>query len=220
VPPSEVLNGRTRPITISDASPSPPSQPRTAADDVLRALVRHWLLALLVAAGITILATLAASVQPKRYTAEAVGAVVLLPAAMSTSETLHGVDTLDRRVVIASIAALAETPAIRQQVHAASDDAVSSIVLPSTSLFRVSVEGRDPRRVVAIANAIPHALSPQARAMYAIYDVTTVSPATVPEKPSRPRMERAAFAGLLLGVFCGVVAAYLADRRVRAPAGR
>lgn len=219
MPSNEALSERTqRPTTISEAVPTPPAAQvrRNPADEILGALVRHWLIAALVAAAVVVLATLVASVQPKRYRAESISAVGLVPAAMSTSETLHGVETLDRRLVIASIAALAETPAIRQQSGAAGDDAISASVLPSTSLFRIAVEGRDPRHVANVANTIPRALAAQARSMYLIYDVSTLSPAVPPQKASSPRLERAAAAGLLFGILCGVAAAYLVDRRFRA----
>jgi uncharacterized protein involved in exopolysaccharide biosynthesis len=183
------------------------------ADQIIGSIARHWPIIVSLAVAAAVLATLVSMTQPKRYRAEAVGAVGLTPAVLSTSETLHGVDTLDRRVVVASLAALASTPAVAQQAHAASDDVIDAIVLPSTSLFRVTVQGRDAAHVAAVANAIPAALNAQARSIYAVYSVMMVSPATRPTKPSAPRTERAAFAGLLVGALAGVVVAYLLDRR-------
>jgi len=190
-----------------------PAVPRSPTDEILRSIVRHWQLVALIAAAGAILAALVTTTRPKLYRAEAVCAVGLLPSAMTMSETLHGVDTLDRRVVIASVAALASTPPIRRQTGAADDDVVDAVVLPSTSLFRVTVAGRDPDRLARVANAMPKALDAQARALYSVYDVVPVSPAVKPAKPYGPRIERAAFAGLVAGLLAGFAAAYLLDRR-------
>jgi len=186
---------------------------RSPTDEILRSIIRHWHLVALIAAAGAILAALVSTTRPKLYRAESVSAVGLLPAAMTTSETLHGVDTLDRRVVIASIAELASTGPIRDQVHAAGDDVIDAVVLPSTSLFRVTVAGRDPTHLAQVANAIPKALDVQARSLYAVYNVVPVAPAVKPVKPYAPRVERAAFAGLVAGILAGFAAAYLLDRR-------
>lgn len=178
--------------------------------------MRRWKVVALVAAAVTLLAWLAAAVQPKRYRAVAIGAVAPRVAEMTKSETLHGVDTLERRVVVATVAALASTPLTIRQLGAGTGYDVRAVVVPTTNLFRVTVEGEDPKRVAAIANAVPSAISEQAHRMYQLYTVILISPAVVPDAAEFPRVERAVVAGLILGLLAGVGAAWLLDRRSRA----
>jgi uncharacterized protein involved in exopolysaccharide biosynthesis len=56
-------------------------------------------------------------------------------------------------------------------------------------------------------------LGMQSRNMYKIYGVILVSPASVPDKPVLPRVERAIIAGLAFGLLLGVAAAWLLHHR-------
>lgn len=161
----------------------------------------------------TLLAWLAAAVQPKRYRAVSIGAVTPATADLSNSDVMRSVDTLERRVVVASLAALAAVPVTHRQARAGSDYQITAVVMPNTNLFRIEVEGPQAQRAAAIANQVPGILDAQARTMYRLYGVSLLSQAGVPSQPSVPRMGRAVAAGALLGVLLGAIVAWLLDRR-------
>ena len=202
---------------MSPPAYAPPSG-GNLADDVVRAVIRHWHIVALTAAAVTLLAWLFAAVQPKRYRVTAIGAVAPMVEGMTSTDVIRGVDSLERRVIISTVAALASAPAIRKQalggVHGYRID---SSVVPNTNLFNITVEGGDAKQVAAIANRIPGLLAPQAAAMYKLFRVTLISPATPPSEPVLPRTSRAAIAGLMLGVLAGVALAWLIDQRHKLP---
>lgn len=178
-------------------------------------MARQWKTVVLITAASTLLAWLFAFVQPDVYRAASIAAVTPLTEGLDAEEVLRGVDTLERRTLVATIAALASTPVTRRQAAggAFEDYEIDAIVLPNTNLLRVTVEGADANRVAAIANRIPEIIAPQTRAMYKLYGVTIVSPATPPEQPALPRVGRTVAAGLLLGLIVGAIVAYNTDRR-------
>jgi uncharacterized protein involved in exopolysaccharide biosynthesis len=201
---------------MAAAEPTPPGMTpppeRNLADEVTRAAMRHWAIVALIAAAVMLLAWLAAGLQPKRYRAMSMAAVTPITDQLSPSDIIRGVDTLDRRVVVASVAALASAPVILDQAGGTHYD-INSVVLPNTNLFRIEVEGTDPRMTSAIANKIPVLLSVQARTIYKMYGVILVSPAATPAAAVLPRVGRAIVAGLVFGLLLGIAAAWLLDRR-------
>jgi capsular polysaccharide biosynthesis protein len=205
------------PAIGNDIAPPPALPAATPADDLTRALGRHWKVAALVVAVVTLLAWLLAAAQPKRYQASAIAAIAPRVNTLSVSETFHGVDTLERRVVISTVAALASTPLTLRQARAASGEKVDAVVLPTTNLFRVNVESGSAQHAAALANAIPAVLNAQTQQMYKVYGVTLISPATVPSKAALPRVERAVIAGLVAGAVLAVGVAWLLER-LRRPA--
>jgi capsular polysaccharide biosynthesis protein len=188
---------------------------RGAADEVGRSIARHWLLVALTTVGVALLAWLFAATQSKRYQSQSIASVSPIVSQLSDSEVLHGIDALERRVVVATVAALASSDSTRHRTIRAlrGDYAIDATVLPSTNLIRISVEGPDPKQVAAIANRIPTLLDEQTRAMYRVYTVGPVSAGVVPEVPFLPRVERAVLLGVVLGALLGVAIAYLMDRR-------
>ncbi|MDP9192681.1 MAG: hypothetical protein M3P06_13355 [Acidobacteriota bacterium] len=204
--------GKTR-AAVGDLQPEPVV--RGAADEVVRSVARHWILVALTTVGIALFAWLFATTQPKRYQSEAIASVSPIVNQLSDSEVLHGIDALERRVVVATVAALASSDSTHRTLRALRGEyAIDATVLPSTNLIRISVEGPDPKQVAAIANRIPALLDEQTRAMYRVYTIATISAGVVPEAPFLPRVERAVMAGLVLGILLGVAVAYLIDRRV------
>ena len=181
-------------------------------DDVTGSVARHWKVAALIAAAVTVIAWLAAAVQPKRYRATAIAAAAPLADQLTSTDLIRGVDTLERRVVVSSLAALAGAPVTQRQARAGDDYRITALVLPNTNLFRIEVEGPDAKRTAAIANQVPAILSAQARAMYRLYGVSLVSGATAPERAALPRVGRALAAGLVLGAFLGIAAAWVLGR--------
>jgi uncharacterized protein involved in exopolysaccharide biosynthesis len=189
----------------------PPPPPRNFADDVFAAMRRRWGTIAAIAILATVLAWIAAAMQPKKYRAIAMGAVTPI-AELTSSEMIRGVDTLERRVVVASVAALASAPATTHAAQAGNYD-VTAIVLPNTNLFNIEVEGANPREAAAIANRVTPILSRQSRAMFRVYGVTLLSPAPVPSAPVLPRVGRAAATGLFFGILIGIAVAYLLHQR-------
>ena len=193
-----------------ELSPSPPP-PRNFADDIFAAMRRRWGTIAAIAILATALAWIAAAMQPKKYRAIAMGAVTPI-AELTSSEMIRGVDTLERRVVVASVAALASAPATTNAARAGNYE-VTAVVLPNTNLFNIEVEGANPREAAAIANRVPPILSQQSRAMFRVYSVTLLSPAPVPRVAVLPRVGRAAATGLFFGILIGIAAAYLLNQR-------
>jgi peptidoglycan/LPS O-acetylase OafA/YrhL len=192
---------------------APIAPARNPADDVICAAMRHWRLVALIAAAVTLLAWLAVGLQPKRYRASSLATINPLTAELSSSDLIRGIDTLDRRVVVASVAALASAPVIVNGAGGGHGYEINAVVLPNTSLFRVEVEGNDPKTAAAIANKVPLLLGIQSRTIYKLYGVMLVSPATPSEEAVLPRVGRAVAAGLVFGVLLGIAVAWLLDRR-------
>lgn len=164
-----------------------------------------------------LLALLAIALLPKRYEATVLAAVTPAVEGLAAEEVLRGVDTLERRTLVSTIAALASTSGTRttalQPDAAGGDYAIDAIVLPNTNLLEIHVAGPDRSRVAAIANRVPALLSVHARSMYGLYRVTTISPATLPDGAISPRPGRIAAAALILGAILGIVLAYAFGRR-------
>lgn len=189
-----------------------------AADGLVRAIRRRWSIVLLTALAAAAIAWTLAAMQPKRYRASVIAGVSPVLERLDAGEVLRGVDVLERRTLVATIAALASAPVTRMTAGATDPDyAVDAVVLPNTNLIRITVESGDRVRIAAVANRLPEVLSAQARAMYGFYRVTTLSGAATPRDPVFPRFGRAVAMGLLLGTLIGIVAAYLIERR-RSPA--
>jgi hypothetical protein len=94
-------NAIDAPPPVTTVPPPVPQAPvRTPADDFTSAVARHWKVAALVTVAVTLLAWLAAAVQPKRYRAASIAAVAPLAEMLSSSDLIRGVDTLERRVVV------------------------------------------------------------------------------------------------------------------------
>jgi protein tyrosine kinase modulator len=183
--------------------------------EILPSMARHWRLIALITAAVALLAWIAAAAQPKRFQAEAIASVSPIAMQLSDSETLHGIDALERRVVVATVAALASSDITQNRTirTLGSGYEIDATVIPSTNLIRINVQGPDPKQVAAIANRVPPLLDAQTRAMYRVYTVAPISAAAVPAAPFLPRVGRAVLAGLALGALLGSGIAYLLDRR-------
>lgn len=199
-----------------DSSPAPagpaPGMP-IPGGSLSRVARLNWRLIAAITVAVAGLAWIAAAMQPERYRASALAAIAPMGEGLQASEVLRGVEVLERRTVIATIAALAEMPSTRTRAAAAGGYDIRAAVLPNTSLFRVDVEGTNATEAAAIANRVPQIVGEQARAMFRYYGVTMVSPAVAPSSAFNPRPGRALLAGLLIGLFLGVLAAYVSAWR-------
>ncbi|MDQ6799440.1 MAG: Wzz/FepE/Etk N-terminal domain-containing protein [Acidobacteriota bacterium] len=171
-------------------------------------LKKRW--KLIVGTGVLfmVLAAFLAALQPKQYRASAIAGVTTSGDQMAAGELYRGVEVLQQRTIVATVAALASVPDMQRQAFvplSVPQDAysVDAVVLPNTNLLRIDVEGHDPATAAKIANRIPAVLAGQTRSMYKLYSVATVSEARTPTAAVSPRMSRAIAAGAILGLLFG-----------------
>jgi hypothetical protein len=196
----------------SEPAYAPASRNALSSDAVIRAVLRYWEVAAVLAIAGTVAAWLFASAQPKRYRASSLAFVAAGPRApMTAHEAFDGVDNLQRQLVLEALVALAPTDVIRRGTRAKADERIAAVLLEDTNLMRIDAEGTDPRRTALLANAAVTALDAQSRAMFRMYPVTLLSPASTPDQPALPRVERTVLAGLVLGMMSGAAAAWVLD---------
>lgn len=200
-----------------DNAPAPHPEALGPADELLRVLGARWRLILLTAIAAAVLAWVLAALQPERYRASSVAAVTPLLELMPEGDRVRGVAELDQRVIIGTIAALASTPVIGEQVLSPAERApdrgyaIRAVAMPHTNLLRVEIDGPDARRAAALANRVPQALATQTRAIFKYYSVAVVSPAS-PGELVFPRIARTVVAGLALGTLLGVALAWALEK--------
>ena len=203
-----VSNAADQPVSGTTGEPWHGSAPRP------RRLVRlNWKTVAAVALLCAAIAWVLAATEPARYRASALASIGPLAEGLSPNEYLRGVEVLERRTVVATVAALASTPLTRTRASAASEYVIEATILPNTNLFRVDVEGTDAAAAASIANKVPQILDAQTRMMFKHYGVTMISPAATPTEPFLPRVGRAIVIGLVVGAFLGSLLAYLLARR-------
>lgn len=188
----------------------PPARHGTA-EEVLAAMRSRWLLIAVITALTALIGCGIALMKPNRYRASTVAAIVPSAQALpDPADRLRGLQALDQRTIVASVAAFAAMPMIAGQAKAADDRGyeLRGIVLPNTNLLRIEVDGGNPARAAAIANRVPALLQEHTRAVFGLYDVTMVFPATGGELIF-PRVWRIVAAGLAIGLMLGVTTAWL-----------
>lgn len=195
-------------LVASDVSRPPSAAVTVPGGSVSRMIRTNWKTIALITVAVAGLFWIIAAMQPDRYQASALAAIAPLADTLQANEVLRGVEVLERRTIVATVAALAATNTTRTQAQAANGYDIEAAVLPNTNLFHVNVVGDDAAQAAAIANRVPALLSAQTRAMYKYYGVTMVSPATTPKSPFLPRPGRALVSGLLIGLFLGLLTAY------------
>ena len=186
----------------------------TGGGDAFSSIRRHWQVVLGAAALGMLLAWIISAMQPRRYRVSVLAAVAPLSETLNPTDVLRGVEVLEQRTIIATMAALAMTDGVIRQASQggnAEGVLVNAAVLPNTNLFRVDVDAPDAARAAAVASRIPPLLGAQARSMYKLYGVTTVSPPSEADAVA-PRAERAIIAGLFIGLIIGALIAYAMDR--------
>jgi len=159
-----------------------------------------------------VLAAILAAALPKRYRATAVGVVAPLANTLTPSEAFHGVEALDRRSVVATVAALPSTAWSQHR-----DYDINTAVLPNTNLVRIDVDANSPEMAASVANTTLNELGAQTTSMFKYYGVTPVTRAVPPSAPASPHRARILGAGLVLGLIVGLflaaAMAYLFDAR-------
>ena len=155
-----------------------------------------------------VVAAIVAALLPKRYRATAVGVVAPLTNTLTPSEAFHGVEALDRRSVVATVAALPSTS--WSQHH---DYDISAAVLPNTNLVRIDVDASPPERAASVANTTLNELGAQTTSMFKYYGVTPVTRALPPSAASSPHRARILGGGLIIGLLLAFALAFVLDAR-------
>lgn len=208
-------------IPPSETPPPPPPAilPQvSSSDDIFRVIFRRWPLVAAAVVATMVLAWFLAAMQPKRYRASAIAVVAPVGEVVDAHELYRGVEVLQQRTIVATIAALASMPFVERQALGAVRTAqgggykISAAVLPNTNLLRIDVEGGDAKAAAAVANEVPELLGLQTRAMYKLYGVSMVSPAVTPREAVFPRVGRTVVAGFVIGLLLGAGLAFALDK--------
>ena len=133
--PDEVGRTSVRPAARAKARPT------FTAEQLVRIARTRWKPIVGTIAAVVVVAAIIAATLPKRYRATAVGVVAPLTNTLTPSEAFHGVEALDRRSVVATVAALPSTAWTQHR-----DYDISAAVLPNTNLVRIDVDASSALR--------------------------------------------------------------------------
>lgn len=155
-------------------------------------------------------------------------AVTPSPDLEDPSDVMRGLETLERRTVIATFASIAETretlglAAARLELERSevSGYRVQASVVPRTNIIRISVEGGDGERVSLLANTLAAVVADEAKAMYQIFELRPLEAARTARRPFHPDPSRNAVTAAILGLFAGLLSALGLDLARRKRSGR
>lgn len=158
--------------------------------------------------------------QPRIYRAKTLQVVVPNSRVQGTADIIRSIDTLNQRNVLATIA---QVPLTLETRHKAAEELnldprelaryeVRSLVLPNTNLIRIEVQGPDPQKAADVANVVAAATQEVGREMYRIFKIDTFGKATPDGRAVFPEPSKNLLVGAVLGMFIGMVGAWLADR--------
>jgi capsular polysaccharide biosynthesis protein len=191
------------------------------------ALRRGWWVVTLALAVSLATATFFTARQDRVYRASATIAVAPHESVAETADVLRSLETLERRSVIATFARIPGAPEARAATARRLADAggldgfrIEAAVLPNTNILKIDVEGPDPARVAAVANAAAEVTREEVRSLYRIFTTRMLSQASPPSRPVHPDPRRNYVVAALLGVFLGLVLVLAADSlRAGSPTG-
>jgi capsular polysaccharide biosynthesis protein len=170
-----------------------------------------WVVTLALVVSLATAAFFTAS-QERMYRASATIVVAPHESVAETADVLRSLETLERRSVIATFARIPGAPEARAATARRLGDAgglsgfsIEASVLPNTNILKIDVQGPDPQRVAAVANAAAEVTRHEVRALYRIFTARTLSHAVPPSRPVHPDPRRNYVVAALLGVLLGVV---------------
>lgn len=146
--------------------------------------------------------------------------LVVSPSALtltSLSELRATTTALDKPIVANTYAEIGQSPTIINAAWAQlglnrqKDYAVSSSVLPETSIIVLTVSGPDPALVQQLATAITEQTLIQVTKLYEVYDLILLDPAVLPTRPVIPNTPLNFGVGAVLALVFGIIAAFLAE---------
>lgn len=178
--------------------------------------LRHWWWALLLVMATTVgAAGFFTARQQRVYRAAASATVAPAPSVEQASDIVRGLESLERRTVIATFASVAEARETQKAAAALvglearelSGYRTRAVVVPSTNIIRVTVEGRDGARAAQMANAVVEVLAARVREMYRVFALRPLEAAIPARKPIRPDLGRNLTVAAIVGLFAGVLLA-------------
>jgi capsular polysaccharide biosynthesis protein len=177
-----------------------------------------WLPAVLILVGIGTAAILTARQTPV-YSAGTT--MILAPSSLveGTADYLRSLDTLERRSVVATLAEIPAAPStragaaqqLRQSPASLMPYRIIGSVMPYTNIIRIDVEGPDPAEAAALANTIADVTTREARDLYRIFSLRELARAVPPARAVSPDPWRNYWVGAIIGLFLGLVAAFIPD---------
>ena len=192
------------------------------------ALRRWWWVVVLLIVLAMVTAFVVTSRQESVYESSAMLIVAPSSETREAGDILRGLDTLERRTVIATFARIPPTLEVREAValelgvepKAVSPYKIHGSVVPNTNIMRVSVEGPNPETAATIANAAAEITAAEARQLYRVYSMRILARATPRRTPTFPDPQRNLLVGGAVGLFLGIAAALVLDRaRTASPGG-
>lgn len=178
-----------------------------------------WLIVLLV---IIALAATMWFTSRQRPVYEASAMLVVAPSAETTEsgDIVRGLDTLERRTVVATFARIPTTREARSEIaetlgvgeKALRGVRIHGSVVPNTNIIRISAEGPTSEMVAAAANGAAELTARKAKSLYRIYSLHPLEAATEPRRADYPDPQRNLLVGGLLGLVLGIAATLALDR--------
>lgn len=178
---------------------------------ISRTLLRRWWVVLLPLVATLVLTGLWLARQTPLYEASATLAVVPASSVRHTADILRGLETLERRSVVATIARIPPSAESRQLAaeQLGVEEAelrpykVRGSVLPYTNAVRVEVTGPDPRRAAEVADAVAVATRHQGRSLYRVFSLRALEAARASSRPVWPDRKRAWLVAVVVGLAVG-----------------
>ena len=192
------------------------------------ALRRWWWVVVLLIVLALVTAYFVTARQESVYESSAMLIVAPSSETREADDILRGLDTLERRTVIATFARIPATLEVREAValelgvepKAVRPYKIHGSVVPSTNILRISVEGPNPETAASVANAAAEITAAEARQLYRVYSMRVMARATPRGTPTFPDPQRNMLVGGAVGLFLGIAAALVLDRaRTAAPGG-
>lgn len=192
----------------------------------LQVVRRRWVFALLGLALTTGLTAMFVDSRPPVY--EARGTLVVRPRTVDPGDGLRAIETLTRGVEITStFATIARSDLIKEHAQRrvgpgidTSGLKVSSEVLTTTNIVEVTVSGRDPEAVHALATAVADETMDYVGDLQQAFELQILDAPELPDDPVAPNRPLLLGTGVVLGCGIGVLFAVLAEGFARPPKPR
>lgn len=182
---------------------------------------QRWLVVTAFAVTTTVTFILVAR-QPWVY--ESTGTFVVRPSSVDTSEVVRAFDTLIRGVEInGTYASIARSDLIRTRAQARLDPSVKASgvrvdadVETGTNILSISVRGRDPESVRALAAVTGEETVRYVSELNDAYELSPLDHPALPKRPVGPNKPLTFAVGMVFGAACGVGLALLREYVVKA----
>jgi diguanylate cyclase (GGDEF)-like protein len=189
-------------------------------------LLRGWWIILLAALAALTASLLVSYLAVPQY--QATARFIINPSAVLTTsaDVVRSLDTLDRPSVAATYVEVMNSKRILSDALTAlhlnpadpslADYTVQAVVLPSSSVLQLSVNGPNPKVVAQLANMIGNQSIGYAKRVNSVYTMEFLDTAVTPIEPLTPQPLRDAGLALALGAVVGVFLAILSEQ-IRMP---